>query len=75
VRGPVISTAMWWRRATKGQWSIAAIVQRNGEMSVEPTAARIALWNVEMIIAGIAPPGILRRRAEVSVEMIGRRML
>jgi len=64
---------MWWRRATKGQWSIAAIVQRNVEKSVEPTAARIALRNVEMIIAEIARPEMLRKRAEVSVGTIVRR--
>jgi len=47
----------WWRRATKGQLIIAAIVQRN----------------VEMIIAEIARPGMLRRRTEVLVGMIVRR--
>jgi hypothetical protein len=57
VRGPVISIAMWWRRVTKGQWSIAAIVQRNGVM----------------IIAEIARPEMLRKRAEVSVGTIVRR--
>jgi len=53
----VISIAMWWRRVTKGQWSIAAIVQRNGVM----------------IIAEIARPEMLPRGAEVSVGTIVRR--
>jgi hypothetical protein len=42
-------------------------------MNVETTAVGSESWSIGTTIAEIAVPGILRRRAEVSVEMIGRR--
>jgi len=42
-------------------------------MNVETTTAGSESWSIGTTIAEIARPGILRRRAEVSVEMTDRR--